>query len=843
MRCSRWLMVLVVGLLFASPARSQDFLDGLDLGGFDGGMGGDPVTFAAEFTPATADRPAVLMLTATIEPGWHVYSLTQPKGGPLAAVLKLSESKDYKPIGDWRAFPEPHTRTDPKTWPGLKLEEHDNKVTWYLPIEFAAGVDVATAKVTGTASIQACKDSCMPIDVDFVAKQGKGVEIGPIEVAKPTNVQTQAPKPTTPAAPTVPEAPSEAGVYHAEGSVVTWYGWLDRSSIKPGERVNLYLRAELPEHWHVNAYEKSQTSKGNLPTLIAPKPADGFVFFQPERRGELIEKPSPVAGFGLMRYHEDKAAWVVPIDAVTELKPGEYKLAGFIGYQACEANEQGLGSCELAKGAQFSTTIKVGDTSSDTPGTVSFEPSTYNNALEASKLIADKLQVASPGSDNLRIIEFGSSDVQRKLGLIGMLGAALVGGLILNLMPCVLPVIGLKVMSFARQGGESRFRVFSLNLVYVAGVMAVFLLLATLASLTQLGLSTGDYGWGELNTLTWFKVAMTALVFVMALSFLGVWEIPLPGFAGSSAAAQIASREGYGGAFFKGMLTTILATPCSGPFLGPVFGFTIGQPLGITYLIFFCVGLGMSLPYLLIGAFPSLVQWIPKPGMWMDTFKQFMAFVLLGTVVYLLSTISEQYFIPTMALLVALWFACWLGGRLSITASAGSKWGSWLSGLAVAALVGFVGFGPESKHELPWKPFDDTQFAESRESGNVVMLEFTANWCLTCQVNLRNALDVASVKEVVRENNVHALKADWTDRDPNIKDILLKLRSRSIPLLAIYPAGRPDEVIVLRDVVTETQVLQALAAAGAVEGNPHRDFALKQLEAPAQASRTLAEVR
>lgn len=830
-------LLLLGSLLLLGAARGQgEFnLDDIDLGGFGVQEERDPVAVEAQFVPATDERPAVLMVTAEIDPGWHVYSLTQPKGGPRATKLKLTQSPDYHAIGDWASYPEPHRRVDKVVWKGLMLEEHDDQVTWYVPVEISDGVDVSKFEITGNLSLQVCKESCIPLKFDFTASEGPGVAIGAVRVTENPSVVTQAAPTDSQPENTILTPPSAAGIYRAKDSTVTWYGWLEQSTVAPGARTQLILRAEMPPRWHINAHAVTDSKPGNKPTLIALKPADGFTFYHPERRTELTEKASPVEGFGLQRYHQEQAVWVVPLDVLTEVKPGEYAIEGLVGYQACEANEQGLGSCELHKGVQFKSTLKVGADGSSKPGTVSFTPAKYSDAAALASKTAPDLAVATKANGNLTIIEFGESSVG-DLGLIGMLGAAVLGGLILNLMPCVLPVIGLKIMAFAKQGGESRSRVFLLNLTYAAGLLSVFLLLATLASLTQWGLSTNDFEWGELNTQTWFKVSMTVLVFVMALSFLGVWEIPLPGFAGSSTAASMASREGFGGAFFKGILTTILATPCSGPFLGPVFGYTIGQGIATTYLIFLFVGLGMALPYLLVGAVPSLVQWIPKPGMWMETFKQFMAFVLLGTVVYLLSTINADEFIPTMSLLVALWFACWLGGRVSITAPAWRKSTAWLVGLATAVCVGYFGFAFERETELPWKDFTVQQLADSRASGDTVLVDFTANWCQTCNWNLLTALDVPAVKKVVEANKVQTLKADWTDEDEAIEETLQRLRSRSIPLLAIYPAGRPDEVIVLRDTVTETQVLQALALAGAIESNPQQDYAARNANPAASNS-------
>ena len=167
---------------------------------------------------------------------------------------------------------------------------------------------------------------------------------------------------------------------------------------------------------------------------------------------------------------------------------------------------------------------------------------------------------------------------------------------------------------------------------------------------------------------------MTAMVFVMALSFLGVWEIPIPGFVGAGRVNQLQTQEGPSGAFFKGVFTTILATPCSGPFLGPVFGYLLKQPPYMAYWIFGAVGLGMASPYLAIGAYPKLVGRLPKPGAWMETVQQLMGFLLLATVVYLFNTLTPRYVVPTLAFLVGLWFACWWVGRAQLRAT-----GHWRS--------------------------------------------------------------------------------------------------------------------------------------------------------------------
>lgn len=617
------LFALALLTLFAcqTPAQFKFNPDAGSLGGMlgDGPLGAaedtsNLVKLSARFAPAADGKPAMVEVTATIKDGYHIYSITQPDGGPQRTTLKLDELNGVKLAGAWVPDPAPKTHIDKEIWIDLPIEEHFGEVTWRAPIELPAGVDPATITVSGSADMQACTDAaCHAVDgATFTAK-----------LAAPGSI---------------PYAATE----------------------------------------------------GPIPT-------------QP-------------------------------------LAPGESPLTGIAAATA--------------------------------PPAVTLS------------------------------------------GLLPILGAAFVGGLILNLMPCVLPVIGLKVLSFAEQAGHQRGKVLAMNLAYSTGLLSVFMLLAALAAFA-------GYGWGELFTYGWFKIGMVVFVFAMALSFLGVWEIPIPGFAGGRGANKLQQKEGYAGAFFKGVFTTVLATPCSGPFLGPAIGFTLGQSTSITFLIFAAIGIGMASPYLLIGAFPSLVKALPKPGAWMETFKQLMGFVLMGTVVYLVWLVSEDQRMPLLATLVAVAFACWWVGSTSITASTQKKMTAWLGGFATAAAIGFVAFtqmGP-SDYELAWRPFTPEKLAAAKTKGETVLVDFTANWCATCQVNSRLAINTQRVKQVVEANHVTPLLADWSDRGPAIRETLEAFGSRSIPFLAIFPADRPNEPILLPDLISERQLLEALAKAGAVQNN------------------------
>ncbi len=259
----------------------------------------------------------------------------------------------------------------------------------------------------------------------------------------------------------------------------------------------------------------------------------------------------------------------------------------------------------------------------------------------------------APPVEPVTEIEVVKSGTPLSLGYALVL--AFLGGMIMNIMPCVLPVIAIKVLSFVQQAGESRSRIFALNVTYAIGVIAVFLGLGTLATFARIGL-------GQLFQYDGFNVVMACVVFAMGLSLLGVFEFQLPG---SGVGAN--EHEGLAGAFFTGILATLLATPCIGPFVSGVLVWSVTQPAAVIYLIWGTLGLGMASPYLLIGLFPSLINRMPRPGMWMVRFKEFSGFVLMATVIFLINSISPALLVPTLVILLGIALALWMMGISTTT--------------------------------------------------------------------------------------------------------------------------------------------------------------------------------
>jgi DsbC/DsbD-like thiol-disulfide interchange protein/cytochrome c biogenesis protein CcdA len=337
-------------------------------------------------------------------------------------------------------------------------------------------------------------------------------------------------------------------------------------------------------------------------------------------------------------------------------------------------------------------------------------------------------------------------------GLFGFLLFGFLGGLILNVMPCVLPVIALKIFGFIKQAGESRQKILRLGLAFVAGIFAWFLALAAL--IVAFKAAGHELNWAFQFQHPGFLIAMIVIIFAFALNLLGVFEIVLPGRA-QTQMVDLAGREGYGGAFLHGVFATLMATPCTAPFLGPALGFALAQTAPIVFAMFGSIALGMSAPYFILAARPAWLGFMPKPGMWMVRVKQAMGVLLLGTV-------------------------AWLG------------WVLW-----------------QQQHNVA-QPFAP-QLAHALKQNRIVFVDFTADWCVNCKVNERLVLNTDEVQRAFREHNVIFLKADWTNGDADITKLLKGFNRAGVPAYVVYPPG--GEPVVLPEILKTQTVLEALAQA------------------------------
>jgi thiol:disulfide interchange protein len=410
-----------------------------------------------------------------------------------------------------------------------------------------------------------------------------------------------------------------------------------------------------------------------------------------------------------------------------------------------------------------------------------------------------------------------------------MLIYAFIGGLILNVMPCVLPVIALKILGFVGQAREDASRARRLGLIYALGVVVSFLALAGLViGLKLAGLKAG---WGIQFGNPYFLVVMTTLATLIALNLFGIFEVTLSGRA-MGTAAELSSRHGAAGAFFNGLLATVLATSCTAPFLGAAIGFAFApsQTAPITLLVFFTIGIGLALPYVVLTWQPAWLRFLPKPGPWMERFKIIMGFPMLAAAAWLFSLVSLHYGDRAWWLilfLVMVSVAAWVFGEF-VQRNRSRPGVAWLTILLIltsgyaAVLEGQLRWrqpgaqsaggvtGLSNPGGVPWKPWSTAAVEAARAEQRPVLVDFTAKWCLTCNTLVKPALESSSVRTKLQQINAVALLADYTAFPQNITDELNRFDRAGVPLVLVYPKNPKERPIILPEALTPGMVVDAL---------------------------------
>jgi thiol:disulfide interchange protein DsbD len=399
-------------------------------------------------------------------------------------------------------------------------------------------------------------------------------------------------------------------------------------------------------------------------------------------------------------------------------------------------------------------------------------------------------------------------------------GLALLGGLILNLMPCVFPVLSMKAMALVGQAhGEARHALLG-GLAYTAGILASFAAVA--GALIALQAGGAQIGWGFQLQSPMFVAVLAYILFAVGLSLSGVFTV---GGSLAGAGSSLAGRGGPSGSFFTGVLATVVATPCTAPFMGAAIGFALAQPWAVSLAVFLALGLGLALPYLLLSLRPGLLRFLPRPGPWMDRLKQFLAFPMYASAAWLVWVLSLQAgpdaVLAALGGMLAIAFAAWVWDATRDSARGWRLSGVGLAaGMAIAALAlarGEVGLSGESRaapSERPaaaeserWERFSQARLAELRAEGRPVFVNVTAAWCITCLVNERIALSSDRVTEGMRDAGIVYLKGDWTNRDEEITRYLRSFGRSGVPLYVYYPASPEAEPRVLPQILTEAQVM------------------------------------
>jgi thiol:disulfide interchange protein DsbD len=374
-------------------------------------------------------------------------------------------------------------------------------------------------------------------------------------------------------------------------------------------------------------------------------------------------------------------------------------------------------------------------------------------------------------------------------------------------MPCVFPVIGLKIMGFVQQAGADRKKIALHGFTFTLGVLASFAVISGI--LFALRLAGGESrGWGYQLQEPWVVLALMLLMFVLALNMFGVFEI---GASATSVGGSLQSKQGLAGSFFSGVLATVVATPCSAPFLGAAIGAAIALPAFQFFAAFGSMALGLALPYLILSVFPKLIDFLPLPGPWMESFKQAMSFLLFATAGYLLwvyaGLIDPDNLLGPLFGLTCIAIACWIHGRWNLPhREKGTRFTSLALTIAFAA-AGFLLAKPPQPSAIDWQPWSLEKQQALLEDGKPVYIDFTAKWCATCQVNKKRAY-TKEVVDLMRQKEVVALKADKTKPDPAIEEALKQYGRTAIPVNVLLVPGR--EPVILPELLSPDDMIRAL---------------------------------
>ncbi len=736
-----------------------------------------------------------LAIRITVQEDWHAYHpIILDTGAPTTISFALPPGLA---IGELQ-FPVP----TPKEDHGLAYLSLDGTFTVLTTLSADDELTLDEYPITATVDALICKEACVPVEkTATLTLLVSDAEPAPANVELFEAAFAALPKPLA----TPP---------HLDESSAK----LSKNQLGIGEQAELIVDIDIPENHHI------QHRDPGTEMLIASR-----LFVEKINGIELGEQqwPKPhvkqTMVYGKVNELTGQATIRVPLEIIDDKFPSTpVAMRVLFEYQACEDN----GACfppEMVEGVVRFV--------AETPNPGPAGGTAIGNFIPAITLPA--MTAASDGFD--------------WMGLLFYLAGGFLGGLILNVMPCVFPVISIKVLSFVQQAGEDRGRVFRLGLAFCFGIMVWFWAFAILTSF-------GQIPWQYPPV----AIGIAAILFVFALNLFGVFEIVLPGAAAQSL-TEAASQEGYTGSFMKGLLATLMGTACTAPFFAGAAAWAATQPMIVALAVFTAAGLGMSSPYLLLSGFPGWLKLLPKPGPWMVTFKQAMAFILLATVIWLLLVIGDQIgtrgVVWTVSLFTFLGFAVWLVGKIKYSWSGGARTAAWGSAFAVALLgvwfnyffafdlqaamaPGGAGAGgparvasyesitPESvlakledadwDDRIPWQPWAPGLPEALARRGYTVYVDFTATWCVTCQTNKATAVEIESTREKMKEMGVVPIKADWTRRNPEMAEVIYKY-ANSVPVNLVYPATRPSELIALPQLLTRGIVHEALDQAGSSE--------------------------
>jgi thiol:disulfide interchange protein DsbD len=552
------------------------------------------------------------------------------------------------------------------------------------------------------------------------------------------------------------------------------------------------------------------TKDGFRLTVESGRRESAAVFFSADQ--DIVDNPSP------QKFSATAKGLTLDLkkDANLKVTPGQLRgvleLSGGRAYEIAALPE----AVESAKAAA-ATSASAGKTANAVTTEAASQTGVVEQQTAATVASAGAAAAATAASSSKST---SAGNAKEKTGLLEGLGLAFVGGLLLNLMPCVFPVLFLKGLALVRSGNEERHTLRLHGVVYTAGIVASFwALVATLLALKAAG---STIGWGFQFQSPAVLSLMAGLLFFLGLSLAGQFEV---GLTLTSAGGALAAKQGYAGSFFTGVLAVVVATPCTAPLMGAAIGYALAQSAAVSFAVFTALALGLAAPYMALTLQPAWARLLPKPGVWMDVLKQAVAVPIFATVIWLAWVLAQAYGANALAALLCgfllLAVAGWFLGRWPV-----SRWATVVASVMVLVVIAyFIVAGRSlaadaSKYDgqklvvlkeggTTWQPWSQDAVGSALASGHPVFVDFTASWCLSCQVNERVALSRPEVMQAFQAKGVVLLKADWTRHDEAITHALEGLGRSGVPTYALYVPGQ-SEADLLPEVLTPGIVTDAL---------------------------------
>jgi thiol:disulfide interchange protein DsbD len=592
--------------------------------------------------------------------------------------------------------------------------------------------------------------------------------------------------------------------------------------VAAGGTVDVQLSARIEKNWHVNSNKPNEDFL--IPSVVSAK-ASGIRLTRvqyPEAKDlalSFADKPVSV--------YEGDVVFGLTLTIAEATPPGKQNAEITLSYQAC--NDK---TCMPPSDATVTLVVDVTPAvPANVPADSQTRPGTSSGG-DFQEAIGTAQGTPSAGSPAVApgLSKGGDSThassprpvaaaSERSISLAVALLFAFLGGMILNLMPCVLPVLSLKILGMVKQAGETSRERLKHGALFTLGVVASFWVLAGIMILLQAG--GEQLGWGFQLQSPSFVLVLSIFLFLFGLSMFGVFEI---GTSLTGVGYGVAGGSSYTSSLVSGVLATTVATPCTAPFMGSALGFTLGAPAYVAFLVFTFVGLGMAAPYLLLTTIPALLKFIPRPGAWMESMKQFMGFLLMATVLWLIWVLSLQTGADGVVILLAALLFVALGGWVF------GRWGNIAKEkptrriaqvIALVAIAGGLFFsltnikakGPETagvhrQGSIEWLTYTPELVEGLKAEGRTVFLDFTAAWCLSCQVNEKVAFSSEEVQNEFARRGIATVRADWTTHDETITKALATFGRNSVPLYVLYAPGK--DPVLLPEIITPGIVLEAL---------------------------------